>query len=140
MSAWIVSKTHVDALVQACVIERIITPEQATELGKHLWQENHRSVNYRYGERKRTPAYEFRGVEAPLDDAVIRRNIECYWYQTCEHPENECYNAAEGKPLGLLAAALDARHGEGFEDQAERERGARLPWGIDRWDQVIVKA
>jgi hypothetical protein len=141
MSAWIVTKTHIDALVQAMVVERVIEADKATEVGKHLWSENYRSVNARYGGRARRPAYRFEGIEAPLDDAVIARNIGCYWYQTCEHDGNECYDNATGTPLRALLTLLEARNGgEDFDNRIEKERGARLPWGINKWDDVVAGA
>lgn len=77
MSAWIVSKRHIDVLV-AGVLEaggfrhrgKFITVIEddgvydgeaecmtANEVGRLLWSENHKSINARYNERTRTPNY-----------------------------------------------------------------------------------
>ena len=110
MSAWIVSKKHIDVLV-AGLIEAggyrhrgtwvTVTEENASEVGQMLWRENHKSINYRYNERQRTPAYTF---ELPkeyaqvspdkfqvgrlcitVEPGVLGKQVSCYNYQTCEH-------------------------------------------------------
>lgn len=125
MSAWIVNKPHIDALVQALIEYRLIGPSHATEIGRDLWAENHKSVNYRYGEAEKAPEYKFEGVEAHVDPAVIARNIRCYWYQTCEHPDSPAY--ADNTLLAQLAAKL------GEPDKGRDD----IPWGIDDIRQAI---
>lgn len=142
MSAWIVAKPHIDALVQSLVVAGLVPLDQATETGQMLWKENHRSVNYRYGERRRTPSYTFTGIEAPLDPVVMVKQCGCYSYQTCEHPG---WDKSKAKRLiDALAVHLRATVDPplryvpdwGYEDQ----RYDDAPWGIDRIEQAIAVA
>jgi hypothetical protein len=105
MSAWIVSRAHIDALVLAGVQWGTIadpTPEKLTELGRMLWAENLTSVAYRYpndtGNGDRPGPINFRDNDvktytAPtaelllLSAAGIVNAIDCYDYQSCEHPQ-----------------------------------------------------
>lgn len=99
MSAWTVSQDHIDLLVTAAMRmagwnERYINiPATADLLGQDLWKENFKSVNHRYSERKRTPAYHWTPVgevqEEKLRPEVLVQIVhaaDCYDYQTCEHP------------------------------------------------------
>ena len=92
MSAWIVSKKHIDALVTWATKNNIVVTHKGAlhpisgnldDIGQSLWRENFRSVNSRYSENKRTPKYIFQPEHAT--DMVIYKNIGCYDYQTCEH-------------------------------------------------------
>ena len=89
MSAWIVSKHHIDILVTALLKYEIVNAVSPDEIGKILWRENYRSVNYRYGERRRTPKYvhTYRGKDLDFIRKPISlfKAIGCYDYQTCEH-------------------------------------------------------
>lgn len=175
MSAWIVSKPHIDCLVQAMIVEGIVPMEQADETGQVLWEENVISVQYRYrGESRLTlpgpieytdPAtYKFTGVEAPLDDLIVWRQLDCYEYQTCEHEGwrqgyERCDHAdaqllvGERRPARVLHDALEAvytkrygvtsshdfeaqRHGK--PDIANQNRG-NVPWGIDDITEAIAR-
>ena len=80
MSAWLVSKKHIDVLVAAVLqnggyrhrgnfIKVIEDAAEwtgtgdcfcASELGEMLWRENHKSINSRYSSRTRTPLYTYR--------------------------------------------------------------------------------
>jgi hypothetical protein len=60
MSAFLVTKEHIDALVTAGLAEQLewgengryrLSPETATAIGKMLWQANEASVRERYEER-----------------------------------------------------------------------------------------
>lgn len=136
MSAWIVSKAHIDVLVAAglqfskygnltfyCkgrpVME--LTIETADEFGKMLWRENHRSVNYRYSERERTPPYRFdrRTLEIPLDPVKVLKLIGCYGYQTCEH---------KGYASSMAKRYCDALRDTLIYNLEGYDEG---PWGID---------
>lgn len=99
MSAWVVGQDHIDLMVTAAMRlsgwnEKYINiPETADILGKGLWKENYNSVNHRYDERKRTPAYHWTPV-AEVQEEVLRPEVlvqiihavDCYEYQSCEHP------------------------------------------------------
>jgi len=117
MSAFIVSKRHIDALVFAGlhVIRykplrwrapgsefRALTRETADRVGQMLVGENVKSVRYRYGEGPlpgpmdgywRRP-YRYEQPFLPYQDSgtlvvVCLRLLSCYAYQACEHPEWE---------------------------------------------------
>lgn len=99
MSAWTVGQDHIDLLVTAAMRmagwnEKYINiPLTADMLGADLWKENYRSVNHRYEERKRTPAYHWTPV-AEIQEGELRPEhllqivhaVNCYDYQSCEHP------------------------------------------------------
>lgn len=136
MSAWIVSKAHIDCLVQAMVVEGIVPLDKATVTGRELWRENHRSINYRYNERQRTPAYEFSGIEAPLDDWTVFKQISCYGYQTCERPDWE--KSRSYRLTEKLAAVILARLGVTRESVYDHPGWADGPWGIDRIEEAIA--
>jgi hypothetical protein len=85
MSAWIVSKKHIDLLVAAAggVGMAVDNPH---EVGQMLWHENHVSVNYRYGESRLTPPYKFEAEpNKAIDPVAVIKQIHCLDYQSCEH-------------------------------------------------------
>ena len=134
MSAWHVSKKHIDALVVALfkyeVIPSGLTPD---EVGKELWRENYRSVNYRYNEKSRIP----RGytcmhtgeiLDFILDRFVLYKLTACYCYQTCEHPTWE-----QSKSYKWIMALEDyVRKSSGLteEELVHSSRWKDAPWGI----------
>ena len=107
MSAFVVSDTHIDALVSVGLafarpsepmvwhhagpdgLERAfeLRPDNPTEVGAMLLTANQSSVNLLYGERGGTkPAYSFRRLSGIPDPVVILKAIACFEYQCCEHP------------------------------------------------------
>lgn len=112
MSAWVVEKGHIDVLVAAMIEYRVITPEQAVDTGRMLWRENHASVNFRYREKTRTPAYRHTAAREPLHPVAVLNALGCYEYQTCEH---QGWDASEAKALCLrLNAAINVRQPDLF--------------------------
>lgn len=91
MSAWVVSKRHIDLLVTAIVRSESVDTGGLSkdQIGRELWRENVRSVNYRYSERGRTPAYQYRAPGELPHYLAILKQVECYQYQTCERPDWE---------------------------------------------------
>jgi hypothetical protein len=100
MSARIVSKAHIDALVTAALELGTKDDQQANDLGKMLWAENAASIHYRYPDtaendanypgpvgfsKAQVDAYHFERTRH-LDPVTVMRAIACYEYQTCEHP------------------------------------------------------
>lgn len=132
MSAWIVSKRHIDALVY-WLDKSGISKADKDALGGRLWTENYRSVNYRYGERNRRPVYRYTRPEplpprSPYDD-FDPENIDqiltlahCYDYQSCE--TQDYYETPSGRYISKLIKYLERMGAE-----AHRE-GTRSPWGI----------
>ena len=145
MSAWTVSKTHVDVLVAGVLqvggyhhrgVWCPIKLENATALGQMLWRENFRSVNYRYGERKSTPPYAYAAPDAytrtsrewgqtiyldeqsRVDPAVLAKQVSCYDYQSCEHA---AYNRSRAHSVVQALAGSLLRNVKGYDE---------APWGV----------
>jgi hypothetical protein len=115
VSAWIVSKTHIDLLVTAGLHfaghrDRLrwyygnptrsgeLDPSTAHIVGQMLWAENLASVAGRYpadvsGQRpgpndfedEQVLTYRFARVPGALDRAAVLKALHCYEYQSCEH-------------------------------------------------------
>lgn len=121
MSAYIVSENHIIYLVAAALSRRInrgshgkftwwnneakeisqYDPEGAAAFATELWQENVKSVNYRYPNDP-APIDLFTITPNKLDDMLnawdfepvqVLKAISCLDYQSCEHPEWETSNA-----------------------------------------------
>ena len=107
MSAYVVHKAHINALVRLALEGPIgvpvspgntwhtiyfgndrLSPERADELGQALLRENVRSVNYRYSERRKVPTYEYSGGRQLTVPEAIQA-IAGFHYQACEHPSWE---------------------------------------------------
>lgn len=115
MSAFIVSKKHIDEILRAAValnlcrtscdingepITTDLTVDACSALGKVLWRENAKSVAARYDEPldDQWVHYEFSPVlksSLPFNEHVQAvKYIDCLKYQSCEHeewPESEAY-------------------------------------------------
>lgn len=115
MSAWIVSKRHIDYMLSAGLaldphgplrwfvpvgatvpeggarVEwRELTRETAGRVGVMLWAENFKSVGHRYGESDtETELYEFARYRGEVEPVQVLKAIECFEYQSCEHDEWE---------------------------------------------------
>lgn len=99
MSAFVVSKKHIDSLVAFAIRHeygaapyfywkgephRIDNPDEA---GALLWAENVRSVNYRYTAQTEPEPYVFHWDTRVLDPLQIIKACNCLDYQSCETPE-----------------------------------------------------
>lgn len=89
MSAFIVSKRHIDALVTPLYK----TMDMANEVGQLLWEQNHRSVNHRYNKQTQTPKYDFvpchgrtnaSGEQSDLSALDYLKLLDSFEYQSCE--------------------------------------------------------
>lgn len=114
MSAWIVSKQHIDALVDAGYDTRRdhsvrwyhggtsyeLTAENRDAVGQMLWQECHASVAHRYDDTDdgklpgpigltRATIAAYTHTPATLGERLaipaLLKQISCYEYQSCEH-------------------------------------------------------
>lgn len=133
MSAFIVGKAHIDAMVQAGLSygephrhngtlcwhikeeadgedyergepwgpmavansqrrRRELTRDTANRVGAMLWNENKRSVDHRYNEANDREVYRFASSRVTNPVAILKA-INCYEYQSCEHPEWETSEA-----------------------------------------------
>jgi hypothetical protein len=145
MSAWTVSKVHIDVLVRGLIenggyehrgAHVPVTVDNASEVGQMLWRENFRSVNYRYNERKSTPPYSYqtpeqfiitshhRGdtryleLQQYLNPGLLAKQLHCYNYQSCEH---EVYSKSRARSVVLSLGYAVSSSVEGY-DAAE--------WGV----------
>lgn len=147
MSAYIVSKKHIDCLVNI-IANRIGSAHwhsyshayaarwmgvpldevgcvDKDKLGQRLWDENHESINYRYKLEDKAPNYRYEvprevsshGLCMSLAQAV--RLFDCYEYQTCEHPE------WQASPLKMLC--------EKMTDALLRSAIPKAEWEATRW-------
>ncbi|WP_280437505.1 hypothetical protein [Nocardia carnea] len=90
MSAFIVSNGHIDVLVNA-VAQYGVAPTRTSRidyraLGQLLWDENVRSVDHRYRESHPRDRYVLHTTEGDLDPVAVLKAVDCYVYQSCEHP------------------------------------------------------
>jgi hypothetical protein len=123
MSAWIVSKAHIDVLVHALGVREMF-PEgmDPDAVGTMLWQECHDSVNYRYSESTPTPPYVYTAPPAEWTPGDLLHQIACYHYQSCEHPG---WDTSTAKALTTALEQVLERAG------ATREsKGNDTPWGV----------
>lgn len=71
---------------------RELSIETSASVGQMLIRENHLSVCHRYDENPKVEAvdpYEFERSRKPLDPVQVLKAINCYEYQSCEHPDWE---------------------------------------------------
>ena len=114
MSAWIVSKEHIDYLLSAALECGTYAPQWAGEqirdlarddgltmddIGQALWTENTLSVSHRYEPEMaadlgvlETVGYLFCRTSVDVTTAI--KQAHCYRYQACEHPEWETSESA----------------------------------------------
>lgn len=99
MSAWIVSKTHIDLLITAALAWELIVQEGADEAGRMLWSECQKSVAFCYPGDKDgewpgpldltladIQAYTFEAIEGRVDPDIVHFAARSLDYQSCEHP------------------------------------------------------
>jgi len=132
MSAFIVPHAHIDALVSWAVHHRVplfpagITP---AVVAAFLFEENCRSVDYRYGEvNPRDYRYENRPGARELSPVQILKACNCLEYQSCEHPDWE-----DSRARACLASirAQAVRMLPGYED---------ADWTLDAWKPELLVA
>jgi hypothetical protein len=96
MSAYLVEENHIEYLVDAILdpqnnmmgsTQHLAGTTDAQELGQILWDQNARSVNYRYKESESSPSFTYRGKCYEYDPLQILASIRCYAYQSCETPD-----------------------------------------------------
>jgi hypothetical protein len=144
MSAWIVSKEHIDALVQAGTstrddfrvrwyhngVSHKLDSTNVDAVGVMLWQECYRSVTHRYEDttdgqrpgpigltRYDIEDYTFtRGQQLPLVASL--KLIHCYEYQSCEH---DGWEASEAQTFCHALRKLLITRLPGYGD---------APWGV----------
>jgi xylose isomerase len=122
LSAWIVSKKHIDYVVTAAIAAELIPGSMADTTGRVLWGENVRSVAYRYSNHDHTAeaaeVAEYTWAETPvLTGGALAKTLGCLNYQSCERPDWETTEAS--KLIERLRPAGDPP----YDDD--------VPWGWD---------
>lgn len=93
MSAFIVSDECINTITNAILATVKHDPEcqdlvrQPVDLALLLIRENAASVDYRYRESKDKPTgFAFRPMEVGQNAPAVIKALQCYEYQSCEHP------------------------------------------------------
>lgn len=103
MSAYIVSNETINCIVNGMIDNRVIDTMSAIKVGQELYNQNAKSLNYRYDEDNEAPKFQFarRGVLFEIEgvpvlydannvytDNDIYGCIQCWMYQSCEDPDH----------------------------------------------------
>jgi hypothetical protein len=145
MSAWLLAQAHIDVLVLAgaqfgvsydALRPAIAGPPALAAAGADLWTENHRSVDRRYGTVTGPPEYVAPTAEVILDRVAVVKAVDCFVYQSSEHPdwpasraEDYCRRLRDAALAGLPLASPDGRYPVGWDE---------APWGIDHVGQAAA--
>ena len=84
---------HEDYITSLNRTRREVTSENAETWGATLLAENRRSVNHRYDEDEIEEPYVFTEYAGSFKPAAILKALDCYEYQSCEHPGWEASEA-----------------------------------------------
>jgi len=115
-----------EGLALAQALRRQATPKQADRIGQMLVRENRLSVNHRYGENEVEGIYTFEGSpSAPVDPVVILKAVDCYEYQSCEHPG---WERSEAHAFCQALRRRMIRRLSGYEE---------APWEIHAREQYV---
>ena len=97
MSAFIVSKNHINTLVNYGYHNRLYRyisednilrfNDEPTKIGQILVDENYKSINYRYEEDEEHYKYKFNLSLKNYSPVQIIKACDCYDYQACETPD-----------------------------------------------------
>lgn len=98
MSAFIVSKKHIDVLITSLKTaqnrftifhqQNAINFDTLDEIGQILVNQNYESVNFRYNENAVPYKYEHKAVSLP-EIVQILKLCDCYDYESCETDDYE---------------------------------------------------
>jgi hypothetical protein len=112
MSAFVVSDKHISALVSYCVLKRVsyywnkgrevINADNANEIAQKLYQENVKSVNYRYKEGSNASPMAYRFFLTVPNAIGMIKLAQCLDYQSCETPE-----WADSEAKAILQAIIE---------------------------------
>ncbi|MEU1527114.1 hypothetical protein ABZ413_33490 [Nocardia rhamnosiphila] len=152
MSAFIVGNEHIDVLVNAIAQNRV-GPEDMKRisyrtLGQLLWDENVRSVDHLYRESNPLKRYVLHTTEGDLDPLAVLKAIDCYAYQSCEHPEwkdsdahawvtqlrEAIYTAAPGYRTPVSSHYSMGRTVPAYTNEDEY---AQRPWPFTRLEDAV---
>jgi len=135
MSAFVVNKKDIDYIISAALYHGAlpknhgdfryfyngswyaVTPDNANITGFMLWEENTRSVNYRYSDGDLPTDFILERNYSP-NIVTAFKIISCYCYQSCETPDWE-----KSKAFAMIQYLKDSLITDlpGYED---------APWGF----------
>ena len=127
MSAWIVSRHHIDQLVAGAIRLGIIEQSDSLKVGRMLTNANKKSIRARYGwddeGAARVKTYWYTRPYVLLSDVSLYKQVGCYDYQTCEFDgyEKSRAHAFVRKVERALAERGVTNKSEGYE---------AAPWGV----------
>lgn len=109
---------------------RELRQENAADIGRMLWLENYASVDRLYGDEDELPGpvgltfdkvgkYVFRPINGTLDPVVVLKAIDCYEYQSCEHPG---WKTSEARRFCQSLQSTCIGRLKGYDD---------APWGFE---------
>ncbi|WP_280423700.1 hypothetical protein [Nocardia carnea] len=154
MSAFVVGNAHIDVLVNAIAQYGIAGKDAGRsvyrQLGQLLWDENVRSVDHRYQQSTLPERYVLHTTEAVLDPLAVPKVIDCYQYQSCEHPawadSDACawvtrlreaiYAAFPGYATPVASPYSPDRLVPVYQVDAEYQR---LPWPFSRLEDAVSR-
>ena len=136
MSAWIVSKEHIDRMMAFALEEGLsVFPtedihynhrldmaldSQATTVGDILWKQNYRSVDHRYRENNLYPGYTYTPPKTKAKGpGEVAKLIACLGYQSCETDD---WEKTIARRILLDFADILIRYLPGYEE---------APWGAE---------
>lgn len=150
MSAWLVSKAHLDYMVAAAIQYGVIPAAEGTATGELWLRENYASLGARYGDEDPGESYVMRPAPQALTPEQILSAAGCYEYQACEH---DGWKASKAYALSAalraaVIAKLPARLRKVTKDRygSMREAIYQTPaydacsWGINDPDPVEASA
>lgn len=107
-------------------------PYSNEEIGKALWKENRKSVNFRYKERKRTPKFTMRidpvFKRLICNPFLVIKIVHHYEYQSCEHKTWK-----RSKPflwMRNIKEIICKNVGLSEDDIRNTDQWEREPWGL----------
>jgi hypothetical protein len=134
MSAFMLSKSHIDYMVSAGKLwgvqkdptrwkDNSVSQSVCNEIGAMLWGENERSLQARYGDEPSGDASAYRHRFTTAIDAVqVIKACHCFDYQACE--SEDYFDTKAAKWVAALKAEA-VKHIPGFSEAYERAE-----WGI----------
>lgn len=134
MSAWLVSKRHIDLIVSASIAFKAIKSSAADVIGDMLYQENAKSLRYRYGDAEefwefpKPNSYHYEPLVSEDPDYIFKQ-LSCYNYQACEHPEWETSNSCA--LVAKLREQIALSVGTDCDGMFKRPGFETAPWGVD---------
>lgn len=146
MSIWLVSNTHVDAMLTAALVliprtrqpirwdrehdsnrwDAELTRANVNQVGAMLLAENQRSVNHRYGENEIEPVYTYNQLPGRPDPVTVLKTISCYEYQSDGSPS---WHTSEARRFCQILREMVIFQLPGYD---------AAPWGINQRDVFLA--